>query len=289
MQLIALGAIWGGAHALTRYCVPTYGPVVLIELRIASAAMLLAFVAWWTRRPLSRSSPWRPIVVLGTINTAIPFLLLTYAAKTLNASVLSVLNATAPVFAAIIGALWLREALAVRTIIGLIVGIAGVAVLVSNELVNTRIDNGIAILAALGTSCAYGFSSNYARRHAADLDHFKSAHGSLWVALILVTPAAPFFPPPGPVTPGSVVAVLTLGLVCTGVAYLIYFRLIRDVGPISALTVAYLIPVFGVLWGALFLGEPVTLALLLGGSLVVVGTALTTGVGVGKMRRLLSR
>lgn len=289
MLLIALGAIWGGAHALTRFCVPAYGPVALIDLRIGLAAALLALVAWWTHRPLRVSTQWRQLVVLGAINTALPFLLLTYAAKTLNASVLSVLNATAPAFAAVIGALWLREALAARTIIGLVFGIVGVAVLVSNELMNTRIDNGIAVLAALGTSCAYGFSSNYARRHAERLDHFNSAHGSLWVAMILVTPAAPFFPPPGSLTPANITAVLTLGLVCTGVAYLIYFRLISDVGPISALTVAYLIPVFGVLWGVIFLGEPITLALVFGAVLVIIGTALTTGVGVRKVKQMLSR
>lgn len=289
MQLIALGAIWGGAHTLTRYTVPVFGPVVLIDLRIALAAVLLAAVAWVTHRPLRLRSQWRQIVVLGAINTALPFLLLTYAAKTLNASVLSVLNATAPVFGAVIGAIWLREPLSKRTLTGLACGVCGVGILVSADLVTARIESGIPVLAALGTACAYGFSSNYARRHAARLDHFNSAHGSLWFALLLVTPAVPFFPAPGPVAPGPLAAVLALGLVCTGIAYLIYFRLIRDVGPTSALTVAYLIPVFGVLWGVALLGEPVTASLLIGGTLVIIGTALATGFGKGQLRSVFAR
>jgi drug/metabolite transporter (DMT)-like permease len=284
IQLVALGAIWGGAHALTRYSVPVFGPVLLVELRIGMAAVLLAVVAWYSSRPLRLERQWRHIVVLGAVNTALPFFLLTFAAKSLNASVLSVLNATAPVFGALIGAAWLREPLSARTLAGLSCGIGGVATLVWSDLAAAETPSAIAVIAALGTACAYGYSSNYARRHAAVLDAFNSAHGSLWAALILITPAALFYPAPGPIAPGPWAAAITLGIVCTGIAYLLYFRLIRDVGPTSALTVAYLIPVFGVLWGAIFLGEPVTPALLAGGALVLLGIALTTGFGLGRSR-----
>lgn len=283
-QLVALGAIWGGAHALTRFSVPALGPVLLIEARIVLAALLLAAVAACTARPLRLRSQWRTIAVLGAINTAIPFFLLTYAATELNASVLSVLNATAPVFGAVIGALWLRDPLSARKVAGMLTGIAGVAILLWADLARARIADAVPVIAALGTACAYGFSSNYARRHAASLDHFNSAHGSLWVAALLIAPALPFQAPAGPLTAGIAAAVLALGLICTGVAYLIYFRLIHDVGPSSALTVAFLIPVFGVLWGVVFLGEPVTPPLIAGGLLVIAGTALSTGFRLSALR-----
>jgi drug/metabolite transporter (DMT)-like permease len=283
-QLVTLGAIWGGAHALTRFSVPVFGPVMLVEARIVLAAILLSAVAIFTMRPLRLKTQWRQIVVLGAVNTAIPFFLLTYAAIQLNASVLSVLNATAPVFGAVIGALWLKDPLSARKVAGMLIGISGVSILLWSDLGNANIPSAIPVAAALGTACAYGFSSNYARRHAATLDHFNSAHGSLWVAALLIAPATPFFPIEAPISMGIAASVITLGVLCTGIAYLIYFKLIHDVGPASALTVAFLIPVFGVLWGVVFLNEPITPALILGGLLVIAGTVLTTGFRLATLR-----
>ena len=284
-QLVTLGAIWGGAHALTRFSVPTLGPVLLVEARIVLAALMLSIVALYTTRPLKLKTQWRQIIVLGALNTAVPFFLSTYALTELNASVLSVLNATAPVFGAVIGALWLRDPLSARKIAGMLIGISGVTILLWTDLGSSRALDPLPVVAALGTACAYGFSSNYARRHAATLDHFNSAHGSLWVAALIIAPAAPFFPVSGAISIGVAAAVAALGVVCTGIAYLLYFRLIRDVGPASALTVAFLIPVFGVLWGVVFLGEPVTPALVGGGLLVISGTALATQFRLSSLRR----
>lgn len=278
-RLILLGAIWGGAHALTRYSVPFFGPVWVVELRYGLAGFMLACVAWVTSRPLRLQDQWQQIVVLGIFNTALPFFLLTYAAKTLPASVLSVLNATAPVFGAIVGAIWLRQRPTLSVCAGLALGIAGVATLVSEDLALSRVAGVVPVAAVLCTAFLYGFSSNYARLHAGTLDHFNSAHGSLWVAFLLTLPAVPGNMPPGPMSAGPIGAAIALGVLCTGIAYLLYFRLIRDEGPMYALTVAYLIPVFGVLWGVVLLDEPVTPALLAGGALVIAGTALATGMG----------
>jgi drug/metabolite transporter (DMT)-like permease len=194
------------------------------------------------------------------------------------------LNATAPVFGAVIGALWLKNPLSVRTFAGMLIGICGVAILLWPELGKAQFSNAVPVIAALGTACAYGYSSNYARRHAATIDHFNAAHGSLWVAALLIAPATPFHALAAPVSINVAAAVLTLGLLCTGIAYLLYFRLIRDVGPTSALTVSFLVPVFGVLWSVVFLGEPVTPALVSGGSLVIAGTVLTTGFRLATLR-----
>jgi drug/metabolite transporter (DMT)-like permease len=147
-----------------------------------------------------------------------------------------------------------------------------------------QLSDAVPVIAALGTACAYGYSSNYARRHAATIDHFNAAHGSLWVAALLIAPATPFHALAAPLSINIAAAVLTLGLLCTGIAYLIYFRLVHDVGATSALTVSFLVPVFGVLWSVVFLGEPVTAALICGGLLVIAGTGLTTGFRLSALR-----
>ena len=289
VQLLTLGAIWGGAHALTRFSVPALGPVLLVEIRIVLAALMLSVVAYCTARPLKLRTQWRQMAVLGALNTAVPFFLSTYALTQLNASVLSVLNATAPVFGAVIGALWLHDPLSTRKIAGMLIGIGGVAILLWADVGDAHALHPTAVAAALGTACAYGFSSNYARRHAATLDHFNSAHGSLWVAALIIAPAAPFASLAAPISVGVAAAAAALGVVCTGIAYLLYFRLIHDVGPASALTVAFLIPVFGVLWGVVFLDEPVTLALVSGGVLVIAGTALATRFRLSSLRARRAR
>ena len=284
VQLVTLGAIWGGAHALTRFSVPALGPVLLVESRIVLAAALLSAVALYTARPLRLQAQWRQMLVLGALNTALPFLLMTYAATELNASVISVLNATAPVFGAVIGALWLKTPLSFRTVAGMLIGICGVVILLWPDLGRMQLSDAAPAIAALGTACAYGYSSNYARRHAATIDHFNSAHGSLWVAALLIAPVTPFHALAAPVSTNVAAAVLTLALLCTGIAYLLYFRLIHDVGPASALTVSFLIPFFGVLWGVTFLDEPMTPALVGGAGLVISGTVLVTGFRISALR-----
>ena len=288
-QLVTLGAIWGGAHALTRFSAPIVGPVLLVESRIVLAAVLLSAVALYTTRPLRLQDQWRQMLVLGALNTALPFLLTTYAATELNASVISVLNATAPLFGAVIGAVWLRNPLSVRAFAGMLIGICGVATLLWSDLGKTHLSNPVPVIAALGTACAYGYASNYARRHAQRIDHFNSAHGSLWVAALLVAPAVPFHALAAPVSGSVAAAVLALGLVCTGIGYLLYFRLIHDVGPASALSVSFLIPAFGVLWGVIWLDEPVTPALVGGAVLVICATVLVTGFRMSNLRRSQER
>jgi drug/metabolite transporter (DMT)-like permease len=158
----------------------------------------------------------------------------------------------------------------------LLLGTAGVALLVGFDDVSTRPGAGIAVAAALAAALCYSIASLYAKS-ARTVEPFANAHGTMWAATLFVLPALPFFPSPGTATPGVWAAVLALGVLCSGIAYLIYFRLIAEVGPTSALTVTFLNPVFGILWGALFLGEAVGWHTLAGAAIVLVGTALVTG------------
>jgi drug/metabolite transporter (DMT)-like permease len=275
-RLFVLAAIWGGSFLFMRVAAPVLGPVRLIAYRVGLAAVFLLGVALLRKRGLNARGHWRHYLVLGACNSAVPFLLFAFAAQTLSASLLSILNATAPIFAALIASLKSRTLPASRSALGLALGVTGVAVLASFDAVMLQPGAMLALLAGLAASLSYGIASTYAKS-APDVDPFSNAHGSMWAATLLIAPALPFFPATGSPDAGVTAAVVGLGLLCSGVAYLLYFRLIADLGAASALTVTFLIPVFGVLWGSVFLGEPVGWYTVSGSLIVIVGTALVTG------------
>lgn len=276
LRLVLLAAIWGSSFLFMRIAAPVLGPAVLIEYRVGFAAVFLAIVGIILKKRLDLRDNWKHYLVLGLLNSAFPFLLFAFAARTLSASVLSVLNATAPMWGAIIGALWSRQAISSRSALGLVLGTAGVALLVGFDQVTSRQGAGIAIAAALVAAVSYSVASAYAKT-AKSVEPFANAHGSMWAATLLVIPVLPFFPAPAEPTIGIMGAALALGILCSGIAYILYFKLIQDVGPTSALTVTFLNPLFGILWGALFLGEVVGWHTILGAAIVITGTALVTG------------
>jgi len=269
-RLVSLAAIWGASFLFMRIAAPVLGPVLTAELRtlIAGIALAAYFAATgydpeWRR--------WgRHYVTVGILSSAVPFLLWAYAALSLTAGLLSVLNATAPMWGALCSALLLRERLNARRILGLVIGVAGVALV-------TRPESGAelyypAIVAALAAAFCYGLIAAYIKRWASDAPSRGMAVGSQLAAGILLIPFIALWPPDAVPTPGVAASILALGLVCGAIAYLLYFRLIADIGATGALTVTYLIPVFGVLWGALFLGETVSALMLVGAALVILGT-----------------
>ncbi len=270
VRLLALAAIWGASFLFMRIVAPALGPVVTAELRtlIAGVALALYFAL------VGINAEWRRFgrhyVVVGILSSALPFLLWAYAALSLPAGLLSVLNATAPMFGAMCSAVILRERLSARRIAGLVVGVLGVALL-------SRPEAGAAlhypaIIGALAACFCYGLVATYIKRWASQVPSRSMAAGSQLAAGILLTPLIPLWPPMAAPTPLVVASILALGLVCSAIAYLLYFRLIADIGATGALTVTYLVPVFGVLWGVLFLGETVSLSMLAGGLLVILGT-----------------
>jgi drug/metabolite transporter (DMT)-like permease len=276
LRLVSLSAIWGGSFLFMRIGVPALGPVLLIALRVGLAAVFLLAVGLSLKKRLNVRDNWRHYLVLGFFNSALPFLLFAFAAKTLSASLLSILNATAPIWGAVIGAVWTRTALSPRAMFGLALGVAGVAVLVGFDAATARQDAYAAILLALAGAVSYGIATNYAKA-ARKVEPFANAHGSMWAAALLIAPALPFVSQAAMPSVPVALAVLALGVVCSGMAYLLYFRLIEDVGASSALTVTFLVPVFGVCWGHLVLGEPVGWNTAAGACIVIAGTALVTG------------
>lgn len=279
IRLVALSAIWGASFIFMRMAVPVLGPVVLIEARLLLAAGLLFLVGLILKQRLKLGLHWRHYLVLGLFNSALPFLLFAFAAKTLSASLLSILNATAPIWGTVIGAVWRRSPLRGKTAFGLTLGVAGVVLLVGFDRVTLQPGAGWAIVAALAAAFCYGIASNYAKSASAasSQDPYANAHGSMWAAALLLAPALPFFPAATAPALSVLGAVVALGVFCTGIAYLLYFRLVADLGAGPALTVTFLIPVFGILWGHLFLGEAIGWHTLAGAVVVLLGTALVTG------------
>ena len=276
LRLILLAAIWGGSFLFMRISAPMLGPAVLIEFRVLFAALFLAASAVVLKKRLRPARALEALRHPRLLQFGLPVPAVRVRARTLPASVLAVLNATAPMWGALLGAVWSRQAIGARTALGLVLGTAGVALLVGFDHATSRPGAGLAVAAALVAAFSYSVASLYART-AKSVEPFANAHGTMWTSALMVLPALPLFPLPGAPTPGIVGAVLALGVLCSGVAYILYFRLIEAVGATSALTVTFLSPVFGILWGALFLGETVGWYTLAGSAIVLVGTALVTG------------
>lgn len=277
IRLLLLAAIWGGSFLFMRVGVPVFGPGPLIAWRILIAAIVLWLASLWLRKKLELQRLWKHFLLIGLFNSALPFLLFAYAAQSLSASLLAILNATSPLFGAMIARLYLRTPLDRFVALGLLCGLSGVAVLVGNGISPTGGGDGTAIIAGLLAPCCYGLASTYAKAHPSSATAFDNAHGSMWMAALIVFPLMIFLPTQRQPLAEDWAVVLALGILCTGVAYLLYFRLIQDLGPTHALSVTFLIPVFGILWGVLFLNERVGWDTIAGGLLVLTGIALTNG------------
>ncbi|MCL4154284.1 UNVERIFIED_CONTAM: hypothetical protein GTU68_019958 [Idotea baltica] len=276
LSLFTLAALWGGSFLFVRIAANPLGPAVLIETRVAFAALTLLVVSFFLKKSLHFMSNIKHFLILGLFNSALPFLLFAYSAQILNVSTLAILNSTAPIWGAIIGAVWTRTWLTKEVVFGLVLGMIGVSVLVGWEAINVGDEAIIPMIAALMGAFSYGVATNYAK-NAPSVEPFNNAHGSMWASVILVLPLVPFMPIREVVSVDIVFAVFALGAVCTGLAYLLYFRLINELGASSALSVTFLIPAFGILWGYLFLGETVGINAIIGTVLVVTGTMFITG------------
>lgn len=280
VDLLLLAAIWGSSFLFIRIAAPAFGPLALVEVRMASGALVLLpmLAAGVGLKSLRRHA--RPIALISVINFAVPFVLVTYALLTLTAADASMLNGTVPMWTALIAALWFGERVRASQWIGLAVGALGVVVLVGDK-VDFSPGGGrretIAVGAALLGMFFYGLSANVARRTLGGVPPMATATGSQIGAAILLAPLAALTWPEQTPSAGPWAAALVLGVLCTGLAHLLFFRLIERVGAMRAANVTYLIPLFATLWGTIFLGEPLTLRLLVGGAIVLTGTALALG------------
>jgi drug/metabolite transporter (DMT)-like permease len=222
---------------------------------------------------------WRPYLVLGVLNTALPWGLYAWSGKYIGASYMAILNAAAPWFAAICGAIWLGEKFSWRKSLGLALGMLGVALLVGFGPIAVSTEVLLAVLACISATACYALAGVYVKKRAGRLAPRALTVGSLVAASAVVMPFLPAPPAAAAFTWQVTLAVLGISLLCSAAAYLIYFRLIANVGPTRTFTVTFLIPVFGTLWGALFLDEPVGMSTLAGGAVIVIATALVLEIG----------
>jgi drug/metabolite transporter (DMT)-like permease len=280
-ELLLLAALWGASFLFMRMGAAEFGPVALTLLRVAGAALCLLPLLAWQRQFGVLRAHWRGIALVGVVNSALPFMLYGVAALAIDSGLSSVLNATAPLWGALIAAAWLGERLSASRTAGLALGFGGVVLLAWDQASLRPGEHGVsaavAIAACLGATLCYGFGANYARARLRGAAPMAIAAGSqLAAAVVLAVPGAWLWPAQMPGA-RSWAAVAALAALCTGLAYLLYFRLIARLGAARAISVTYLIPVFGLAWGALFLGERVTPLMLMGGAVVLAGTALATG------------
>jgi drug/metabolite transporter (DMT)-like permease len=275
-RLVALAAIWGASFMFTRVVAPSLGAIWTAELRVLLGG--LALLAWFRLAGVDAAlrRHWRYYLAVGTVNSAIPFALYAWAAIRLPASLLSIINATSPMFGILFGALAGTERVTLPKLAGLALGAAGVALVAQPGGLGAGAAFYAPVAAALGACAGYGLTGVLVRRWGQGVPSRGVAAGQQLAAAAVLAPlllAAPLPAPPSAIVVGNVLAV---ALLASAVAFLIYFRLIADVGATRALTVTFLIPPFGVLWGWLFLGESLPAGMLAGGVLIVAGTILVT-------------
>jgi drug/metabolite transporter (DMT)-like permease len=277
-ELVALAAIWGASFLFMRLGAAEFGPVALAAVRVAGAALVLLPLLVWRGQFVELRRHWRAIFVVGLTNSALPFLGFSYAALSISAGLSSIFNASAPLWGAVIAWLWLRDRPTAPRMAGLVIGFAGVLGLAWEKASFKPGGSGWAILACLVAALLYGLSASYTKKRLQGAPPMAVAAGSqLSAALALALPAWWWWPQQMPSARAWTMVAL-LAVLCTGLAYLMYFRLIAHVGAANAIAVTFLIPAFAVLWGWLFLAEPLTGAMAAGCAVILLGTALATGV-----------
>jgi drug/metabolite transporter (DMT)-like permease len=284
IRFLMLAAIWGSSYMFMRIAAPGFGPLPLVMLRLGGAALF--FLPWLLRAPvrplLRRNVP--ALFLLAALNSAIPFSLLAFSMLRLQAGFCAILGATVPMFAVAIDALWWRHALQPARMAGLALGFGGVTILAWDHLDFSAGGTGWSVLATLGASACYGCAAHYGKHRFANQPVMLPAAGSMLAAALLLLPLGLLQWPAQ--TPPALdwFAVAVLAVVCTACAYLLYYKLIARISATALTGVTFVIPVFGVLWGALFLHEAITSRIVVGMAVTLLGTAFTTGVLGGAKR-----
>jgi drug/metabolite transporter (DMT)-like permease len=278
-RMLLLAAAWGLAFVFIRVAVPPLGPVALVELRQLIAGSLLLTYLSSVGIALDFRRRWPTFLTLALLNSALPFTLIATAQQVLTASYTVILVSTSPLFAALIAAVVLREPLTARKLGGLALGIAGVALLVGWNPAGESLPPVWTIAFVLAAAALYAIAGVYTRVVAQGIPPLATAAGSQLGAALLLAPLVPALPPAAMPSPLAWASVLALALASSALAFILYFQLIRNVGPVKTLTVNFLTPLFGVGGGVLLLGERVTANMVAGTAIILVATALVLGVG----------
>jgi drug/metabolite transporter (DMT)-like permease len=278
-DFLLLAALWGASFMFMRLATLEFGPLPTAGVRVAIASLFLLPLLLWRGLGPQLARHWKKIFFIGLLNSAVPFACFSYALLSISTGLSAILNATVPLFGALIAWIWLKDRPHHWRILGLVIGFAGVALLAWDKASfkpdAAGLSSGLAVLACLLATLCYGISASYTKRYLGGVPALVTATGSqLGATLGLALPTLLMWPQR---QPGSAawLALLAVGVLCTGVAYILYFRLIENVGPARSLTVTFVLPVFALIYGVIFLGESISAWMVLCGAIIVCGTALS--------------
>ncbi|UGB37763.1 DMT family transporter [Frateuria soli] len=274
--LLSLGALWGGSFLFMRMGADAFGALPLAGLRAIGAALCFLPLLASRRRLAEWRTHWWPIAVVGVTNSAMPFLLFTFATRSLPAGLASIIDGMTPMFAALIGWLWLGQRLDAWRGAGLVAGFAGILWLAEGSLALGP-GAGLALFACVAATVLYGYAVHYTHLRLADVRPLVVTVGSHMVAALVLLPTTLLAWPTRTPPMQAWLAAAGLAVLCTALAYVLFFWVLARVGAQRIMVIPYLIPAFGVLWGGLLLGEPLTMRMLGGCAVILLGTALTTG------------
>ncbi|HEU4664533.1 MAG TPA: EamA family transporter [Dokdonella sp.] len=266
LELVALGAIWGGSFLFMRVAAPEFGPFALVEVRIVLGALiLLPFL--WQARALLDAKRVAQFAIVGALNSAIPFSLFAWGAERAPAGVGAIANSLTVLFTALVALLVYGERVSLRRALAMVVGFVGVVVLMSGKVAGSDVFS--AALAGTAASACYGFAANFTKRWFAGVPPLAAVAGTLGCAALMLAPFALASWPAHSPSSASWGSAIALGVLCTGIAYAFFFRLIQRVGAARATTCTYLVPLFGVFWGWLLLAETPTATMLVAGAMIL--------------------
>ncbi|SHF12721.1 Threonine/homoserine efflux transporter RhtA [Seinonella peptonophila] len=276
--LFLLASMWGASFLFIRVAAPAFGPFLLVDLRVLIAGLALLIYAFLIKQRPDFRTKWKEYLILGGLNAAIPFTFIAAATLHLTASMAAILNATTPLFGAIIARIWLKESLTFKKLIGIPLGLIGVVILVGWNTVPLTGTVFLSVLFSLLGAATYGLGGAYANRTFKQETPLTLSIGQQLAAGILLIPFLFTNAAPGPFSSTVILNLLALAIICTAIGYLIYFYLIAHVGSTKTLTVTFLVPFFGVIWGAIFLHEAITWGTVLGLITILGSTFLITDV-----------
>lgn len=277
LLLVLLSALWGSSFIFMRILAPALGPIATADFRLLIAGLALAIFLKFQKIDLAWGKNWKIYLVIGLLNSGIPFLLFSYAALHLPASVSVIINSMTPLFGAIGAVIWLGEKMTVKLTIGIILGITGVAVIRGGGGFEVTGITTLSMLMCVVATMFYGVGGVYVKLNAKDISPAAIATGSQLIVGILFVPLLLLSPVRTEITMEIAAMTLVFALFCSAVAYIIYYRLLKTLGPTKATTVTFLIPVFGFIWGAIFLNENITIEMIIGGLIVLSGLYFVTG------------
>jgi drug/metabolite transporter (DMT)-like permease len=280
-DFLILSAIWGSSFLFMRLASAELGALPTAALRVTIASLFLLPLLLAKGHGPALRQHWKPIFFVGLLNSGIPFVLYSFAVLHISTGLSSILNATVPLFGALVAWAWLGDKPTVSRSVGLAIGFGGVVLLAGGQASFKPNASGIApawaVLACLAATTCYALSASFTKKHIPSLPPLVTATGSqLGASLALALPALWFRPDHLP-SATALWSLITVGVLCTGVAYILYFKLIENAGPARALTVTFLVPVFAIAYGVLLLGESVTAWMVACGAVILVGTALSSG------------